>query len=117
MFCKKGALRNFAEFTGKHLCQSLFFNNIADPCNFIKKENVAQVFSCEFYEISNTPFLTEHLQWLLLKPHVRSSHPEMFWRFVTFSKKKLRHECFLVNFTKFFKNTYFVEPKNGCFSI
>ena len=23
-FCKKGLLRNFAKFTGKHLCQSLF---------------------------------------------------------------------------------------------
>ena len=26
---KKGVLRNFAEFTGKHLCQSLFFNKVA----------------------------------------------------------------------------------------
>ena len=25
----KGVLRNFTEFTGKHLCQSLLFNNIA----------------------------------------------------------------------------------------
>ena len=25
VFCKKGILRNFAKFTGKHLCQSLFF--------------------------------------------------------------------------------------------
>ena len=31
MFCKKGILRNFAKFTGKHLCQSLFFNKVADP--------------------------------------------------------------------------------------
>ena len=29
VFCKKGALRNFAKFTGKHLCQSLFFNKVA----------------------------------------------------------------------------------------
>ena len=27
--CKKGALRNFAKFTGKHLCQSLFFKKVA----------------------------------------------------------------------------------------
>ena len=27
VFCKKGVLRNFVKFTGKHLCQSLFFNN------------------------------------------------------------------------------------------
>ena len=26
VFYKKGVLRNFAKFTGKHLCQSLFFN-------------------------------------------------------------------------------------------
>ena len=24
VFCKKGVLRNFTKFTGKHLCQSLF---------------------------------------------------------------------------------------------
>ena len=26
---KKGVLRNFAEFTGKYLCQRLFFNKVA----------------------------------------------------------------------------------------
>ena len=29
MFCKKGVLRNFAKFTGKHLCQRLLFNKVA----------------------------------------------------------------------------------------
>ena len=29
MFCKKDVLGNFAKFTGKHLCQSLFFNKVA----------------------------------------------------------------------------------------
>ena len=28
-FCKKGVLRNFTKFTGKHLCQSLSFNKVA----------------------------------------------------------------------------------------
>ena len=27
---KIGVLTNFAKFTGKHLCQSLFFNKVAD---------------------------------------------------------------------------------------
>ena len=27
---KKRALENFAKFIGKHLCQSLFFNKVAD---------------------------------------------------------------------------------------
>ena len=29
VFCKKGVLRNFAKFTGKHLLQSLFFDKDA----------------------------------------------------------------------------------------
>ena len=28
VFCKKGVLRNFKKFTGKHLCQSLFLNKV-----------------------------------------------------------------------------------------
>ena len=29
VFCKKGILKKFSEFTGKHQCQSLFFNKVA----------------------------------------------------------------------------------------
>ena len=29
VFCKNSFLRNFAKFTGKHLCQDLFFNKVA----------------------------------------------------------------------------------------
>ena len=49
VFCEKGVLRNFAKFTGKHLCQS-------HRRNFIKKETLAQVFSCESCEISKNTF-------------------------------------------------------------
>ena len=45
VFCKKGVLRNFVKFTRKHLCQS-FFNKVT----------LAQVFSCEFCEISKNTF-------------------------------------------------------------
>ena len=34
VLCKKGVLRNFAKFTGKHLCRSLFFNKVAGACNW-----------------------------------------------------------------------------------
>ena len=30
VFCEKGVLRNFLKFTVKHLCQSLFFNKVAE---------------------------------------------------------------------------------------
>ena len=29
VFYKKGALKNFEKITGKHLCQSIFFNKVA----------------------------------------------------------------------------------------
>ena len=63
---RKGVLRNFAKFRGKHLCQSLFFNKIIglmpQVCNFIQKETMAQVFSCKFCEISKNTFFTKQLQ-------------------------------------------------------
>ena len=31
------------------------------PCNFIKKESLAQVFSCKFCEVSKNTFFSEHL--------------------------------------------------------
>ena len=49
VFCKKGVLRNFTKFIGKHLCQSLFFNKVAGP-------RPTEVFSCEFCEISRNTF-------------------------------------------------------------
>ena len=46
VFCKRDILRNFAIFTEKHLCHSLFF----------KKETLAEVLSFEFSKISNNTF-------------------------------------------------------------
>ena len=51
------ALTKFKKFTGKHL--SIFFNKVADrpeDCNSIKKEALAQLFSCEFCKISKNTF-------------------------------------------------------------
>ena len=43
---KKGVLRNFTKFTGKHLCQSLFFNKVADLrlATFLKRGSGIGVF-------------------------------------------------------------------------
>ena len=40
-----------------------------EACNFIKKEFLAQVLSCEFCEFPKNTFLTEHLRWLFFFPH------------------------------------------------
>ena len=34
VFYKKDVLKNFAKYTGKHLCQRLFFNIVAGFCQF-----------------------------------------------------------------------------------
>ena len=38
-----------------------FLIKLQASCNFIKKESLAQVFSCKFCEISKNTFFTEHL--------------------------------------------------------
>ena len=69
VFRRKDALKFFAKFTGKHLCQSLFFNKGAGgACNFIKKR-LAQVFSSEFCEIAKNTFFTEHVWATASFPH------------------------------------------------
>ena len=59
VFYKNGVLRKFTKFTGKHTCQSLFFNKVAGL--LIKKEALAQVFSWEFCEIFKNTFFTRHV--------------------------------------------------------
>ena len=76
MFSVKRFTRILTKFTGKHLCQSLFLmmlqatknsqeNTCARvsflACNFIKKETLAQMFSCESCQISKNTFFTEHI--------------------------------------------------------
>ena len=54
VFCKKVALKNFAKFTEKHLCQNSFVIKL-------------QAFSCDFRKIFKNTLFTERLSWLLLK--------------------------------------------------
>ena len=68
MFYKKGVLRYFAKFTGKHLCQSLDFNKIAGlrPATLLRKRLWNRYFPVNIMKFLRTPFVTEHLWWLLL---------------------------------------------------
>ena len=55
VFCKKGVFRNFAKFTGKHLCQSLFFNKVAGwPATFLKKRFWHRCFPVNFAKFLKT---------------------------------------------------------------
>ena len=54
----------------KNICvrASFLITLQVEAFNFIKKETLEQVFSCEFCKISKNTFLTEHLKWLLFEP-------------------------------------------------
>ena len=55
MLCKKDILENLAKFTGLRPATLLKKRLWHKACSFIK-ETLAQLFSCEFYEISNNTF-------------------------------------------------------------
>ena len=64
----RGVLRNFTKFTGKHVCQSLFFNKVAGlgPPTLLKKKLWHIRVPVNFVKFLRTPFYTEYLWWLLL---------------------------------------------------
>ena len=68
VYCRKGVLRNFAKFTGKHMCQIIFFSEAAGlrPATLFKKRLWHRCLSVNFAKFLRTPFLTEHFWWLLL---------------------------------------------------
>ena len=58
VFCKKGVLKNFAKFTGKHLCHSLFFHKVVGlrPTTLLKKRPWHRCFPVNFAKFSRTLF-------------------------------------------------------------
>ena len=54
---KKGIFKNFANFTGKHLCWSFFLIMVPRVCNFIKKRLQRKYFRVK------VPNFLEHLFW------------------------------------------------------
>ena len=65
MFFKIGVRKNFTNFTGKHLCWSLFLIKL-QACNFLKKRLQHRDFPVKFVKFLKTSFFTDHLRWLLL---------------------------------------------------
>ena len=65
---RKSALRNFAKFTGKHLCHSLFCIKVAGLRLqlYLKKRLWQRFFPVNFAKFLRTPFLQNTYGWLLL---------------------------------------------------
>ena len=108
MFLRIIVLKSFSNYTGKHLCQSLF-NKVAGTqnCNFIKKRLQHRCFSVKFAQLLRKPFLTEHLYWLRLGD--LGFQPE------TSVKERLMQRCFPVKFAKFLKTSFDRTPADVVF--
>ena len=65
---RKGVLRNFTKFTGKHLYQSYYFNKVAGirPATLLKKTLWHRFFTVNFAKFLKTPFLQNSSGRLLL---------------------------------------------------
>ena len=65
---KEGVLSNFGKFTGKNLCQILFFNKAAGlrPATLIKKRLWHRCFPVSFLKFLRTPFIQNTSGRLLL---------------------------------------------------
>ena len=80
----KGVLRNFAKFTGKHLCPQ-------GSATLLKKRLWHRSFPVNFAKFLRIPFVTEHL------------------RPATLFKKRHWRRCFLVIFAKFLRTPFATE--------
>ena len=89
MFCKKGVLRNFAKFTGKHLCQSLFFNKVAGlrAATLLKKRLWHRFFPVNFAKFLRAPFL-------------QNTYCGCFWR-LTLTGMTERRKSFVLKLYKY----------------
>ena len=93
---RKGVLRNFQKFTGKHLCQILIFDKVAG----LRKRFWYRCFPVSFLKFLKTPSIIEQLPWLLLKTPVnqlifREELVDLqLYYSRTFSQKLFKHMCF-----------------------
>ena len=140
---KKGALRNFAKFTGKDLRQSLL------TCNFIKKETMTQVFSFKFcetfvtsvvsriYAVDKVTSVVQLLVQSQKQPPECSVKIGVLRNLANFTgkhlcqslsfnkvagltpgallKNRLCQRCFPVKFEKFLRTPFLQNTSGGCF--
>ena len=116
---RKVVLRNFAKLTGKHKCQSLFFNKVAGlrSAVLLKKRLWHRCFPVNFAKFLRAPFFGKHVQTAasasscsgLLWKHqlnLRSSHKLLckkgiLRKFANFTGEQLCWSLFLIELVTF----------------
>ena len=93
-------LKKFSKFAGKHVSQSLFFNNVAGlrPATLLKKRLWHRWFSVNFAKFLRTTFFIEYLRWLLLEPSTGKLNKWVKDKFMTFRD---RRQVFLLMLREF----------------
>ena len=97
LFFTKEVLKNLTKFTGKHLCQSLFFDKVAGlrPTTLLKKTLWSRCFPVNFAKFLSTPFLEEYLRWLLLRIRINF---QSFGNYdLSFKWRKFTNFSFVIN--------------------
>ena len=93
VFCKKGVVRNFEKFIGKHLCQSLLFNKVAGlrPASLLKKRLWHWCFPVNFATFLRAPFHRTYLndcfstiQYFLAENPIKVLNGQQQYKGVTF---------------------------------
>ena len=109
MFFQTGVLNNFAIFTGKHLCWSLFMIKLKAwrPTTILKRDPKTGVFLWKLFRT----FFTEHHWWLLLRgKHLfQSISFYLHWSCSLKLYWKTPADCFFGDFCKVFQNILFVK--------
>ena len=85
VLCKKGVLRDSPKFTGKHLCQSLFFkslffNKVAGLATLLKQRLWHRYFPVNFVKLLGTPFYLQKILPVKKNPDVIPSVKLKFYR-------------------------------------
>ena len=110
MFFKKGVRKDFAKFTGKQLCWSLFL--VRRSAGLSKRDSNTGVFLWIFCEIFKNTVFTEYLRWLHKNLSERSFVEYVFLqrcfrfnvqyvKFVPLVSQSFRRRFFVVNVWNF----------------
>ena len=114
MFYKKAILKNFANFTGKHLYWSLFLIKLQAFDLRLQKETPTQVCSCEYCDNFKNIYLEERLRavasalevslFVLYRGVVRfySLGQKIMDKFTNLNKIGFSMECFTTNFSRLY---------------
>ena len=116
VFCKKDVLRNFAKFTGNHLCQNLFFKKFAGlwPATSLKKRLWHRCFPVSFRKVLRTTSFIEHLRWLLLMVRSLAKLKNTWLKELSEAVSKLTKNVKINSFAVFLGFFCFFTSKSSC---